>query len=262
MSHLEYLVYNTDWVKYLTRLEIACVRTTCRQLKNDIAQLESPFTWIEKCRMHDADWLWDIDGKLASCYQPYGEMWVVARLPHRLPSIIPAGFWKNFLKWIKSYMSLTKFKEWSMFVQKPIMWRDGRVVWEIGMRMEIVGEFSHNGLYYPEELKDMDEFFSVGVGFSHLTHIHDSIVGLNSFSVGWHSDDGNIYMDSLVVGSGSRFGKHDRIEVLVDYRDGFVIFKKNNIIVYRYELMGEFLNHPLLLSAACKTRNTVFFQLV
>lgn len=259
---LEYLICNTDFLGFLTRTEIACVRISCQQLKDCITSREYPFSWIQKCRMYDPDMLWDIDGRRSSCYKPTNEMWSTVRLPHKIPSVVPDGFWRCYLRWIKSYMTLTKIQEWSMFVQKPIVWSDGKETWEIGMRMDIVGNSIHNSAFYPEELKDIDEFLSVGVSFSHMTHIHDSIVGLNSFSIGWHSDDGNIYMDCLVVGCFVRFGKGDRIEVIVDYREGIVIFKKNNVFVFTYELMGEFLNHPLILSATCKTKNTLFFQLV
>ena len=129
--------------------------------------------------------------------------------------------------------------------------------------MEIVGSHIHrpdneNGGHF----KDIDEFVSVGISTMHTEHIQDSILGLNSFSIGWHSDDGNIYMDSLVLSEGLLYGAGDTVDVRVNYGSGTISFEKNNHVVYEHELSGDFLSQPLSFCVVSKTLNTLFFQIV
>lgn len=262
------LMEHTDLVlDYLSLYETAQLRQTCSVWKQWIDKHTYPsnttnYTWIEKCRLCDPQLLWRIDGRLASCYYPVRKQWVIAYWTRRLPSVIPQQFWNYFMRIMKGFVSMSHFLQWSPFEQCPLVIPPCQKRWDIGMQVVIVGTSVHNDENYPEELKDIDEFISVGVSLYPLKHIHDDILGLNAHSIGWHSDDGKIYMDSLVVDEGEAFGKGDEIEIILDYSCGILMFKKNQRFIYLHELTGEMLSHPLLFGATCRTMNSLFFSIM
>lgn len=262
MFLLDYLVGQTDMEEFLTRWEMSQVRQTCRHLKETIDHRVSPLTWVETCRRCDPKGLWDVGGHRVSCHIPLHPEWVVIRWEKALPSLIPAPFWSYFMRFMKGYVSMPQFQTWNGHTPQPIVFPGPHRRWWVGMRVEIVGEYSHNEEYFPEELKDMDEFLSVGLSLSTSHSPQDIILGLNDHSVGWHSDDGNIYMGSLIVGEAPKFGKGDTVDVMVDYYNGVVWFQKNARLVHVQELSGEFLCNPLRLTVACKTMNHLHFQVL
>jgi len=154
-----------------------------------------------------------------------------------------------------------KFMQWSQFCQMPLN-TPMRKCWEIGMRVEIVGTSMHNHENYPDELKDIDEFVAIGVCIQRSDPVHENICGLNPFSIGWHSDDGGIYMDSLLVDECQKFGSGDKVDVVIDYLGGMILFKKNRSFVNCFELSGEFLSHPLIFTVSSTTSNSLFFKIV
>ena len=262
------LMEHTDLVlDYLSLYEIAQLRQTCSVWKQWIDKHMYPsiitnYTWIEKCRLCDPQLLWRIDGRLASCYRPVRKQWVLAYWTRMLPSVIPEQFWNYFMRIMKGFVSMSHFLQWSPFEQCPLVIPPRRRRWDIGMQVVIVGTAVHDDENYPEELKDIDEFISIGVSLHPLKNIHEDILGLNAHSIGWHSDDGKIYMDSLVVNEGEAFGKGDEIEIILDYSCGILLFKKNQRFIYLHELTGDMLSNPLLFGATCRTMNSLFFSIM
>lgn len=264
---LHYLIYNTDISEFLTFYELTQLRGTSLVLKKFIDKFSPPrsYTWIQKCRFCDPNILWEIDNcPNVSCYKPQRKKWVMMYWGKKLPSIIPPAFWNYFMNFFKGYMTLSKFENWHPFHQKPLFFPHHSSKWEIRMRVDIVGTATHNDEDdYPEELRNIDEFLSVGISLLNAKNIHDGILGLNSFSIGWHSDDGNLYMDSLLINHRVEcFGKDDQVEVIVDYSGGMLLFKKNSQLVHLYELSGEFLCNPLLFSISGKTMNSLFLSIL
>lgn len=259
----DYLVCQTNLTEFLTNYELCQLRQTCTLLKTTIDHQHHPYNWIQKCRFYDPSTLWSVGGCQVSCYEPkdYAE-WMVFYWLKKLPSIIPLGFWTYFLRFMKGYVSMTHFQKWVGFTQQPLILPDGSKKWHIGMKVEIIGDYNHNNAYYPEDLEDIDEFISIGISLSPIQNIQESILGLNQTSLGWHSDDGSIYMDSLMVAQASKFGKGDVVSIIVDYYKGMVMFEKNSRVIHVQELSGEFLYNPLFFSVACKTMNKLFFHIL
>lgn len=262
------LMEHTDLtLDYLSLLDMAQLRQTCSVWKQWIGGRVGPstttnYTWIEKCRLYDPHLLWKMDGTLASCYRPVRKQWVVVSWQKKLPSVIPHQFWNYFMRIMKGFVTMSHFLQWAPFEQRPLVLPPRRKRWDIGMRVVIVGTSVHDEENYPEELKDIDEFLSVGVSLRPLNNIHENILGLNAHSIGWHSDDGKIYMDSLVVDEGERFGQGDEVDIILDYSCGVLIFKKNQRFIYLYEMAGDMLSSPLLFGATCRTMNSLFFSIM
>lgn len=261
---LEYLLSQTNLKDFLSNWELSQLRQSCRLLKEILDKRVYPLTWVQTCRFCDPNVLWHhiMDRRMVSCYQPQILDWVVICWGDKLPSIIPSPFWSYFLRFMKGYVSMTQFRMWGKYTPHPVTFPDRSSRWQIGMKMEIVGNSFHNEEFYPEELKDIDEFISIGVSIYQPQHIHESILGLNQHSMGWHSDDGNIYMDSLLIGEASQFGKGDTLVVSVDYYNGLVLFEKNSKLIYIQEISGAFLYNPLLFTVVCKTMNQLFLSIV
>lgn len=260
---LPFLLDHTNFIEFLSVYELSQLRETCVMVKDQLKTLLHPHTtWIQKCRFCDSNTLWEINNTDASCYKPETERWIAIYWNKKLPSIVPHTFWSYFSKFMKGYMTLSKFEQWCQYNQEPLFFYNNIKKFEIRMRIDIMGTFVHDENFFPNELQNIDEFISVGVSIINTKNIHDGILGLNSFSIGWHSDDGNIYLDSLVIGGcGCSFGKGDVVEVIVDYLNGMLLFEKNFKLVYIYELSGEFLCNPLLFSVVCKTKNSIFFDI-
>ena len=263
------LMNHTDLVLgYLSLYDLAQLRQTCSLWKQWMEKYVCPlttttdYTWIEKCRLCDPELLWQIDGNMASCYRPVRKQWIIATWQKKLPSIIPQQFWNYFMRIMKGFVSMPQFMKWSSFEQRPLVMPPHENRWDIGMRVVIVGTAIHDEENYPEELKDIDEFISVGISTQTINKIHEDILGLNGHSVGWHSDDGKIYMDSLVVDEGETFGRGDEICITVDYSYGVLIFQKNRRFIYIHDLAGGMLSHPLRFGATCRTMNSLFFSII
>lgn len=263
---LDYLIRHTDFLQFLSVVQIGQLREVSHEIKTFIEtrQLPVSWSWIEKCRHCDPHTMWNLDGKSISCLDPCGKQeWLTIYWKKKIPSIVPHSFWSYFLQCFKGFMTLSKFQKWRSFHPSPVIFPDRSGRMNVRMRVEIVGSHIHrpdneNGGHF----KDIDEFVSVGISTMHTEHIQDSILGLNSFSIGWHSDDGNIYMDSLVLSEGLLYGAGDTVDVRVNYGSGTISFEKNNHVVYEHELSGDFLSQPLSFCIVSKTLNTLFFQIV
>lgn len=264
---LEDLVQNTNLLEFFTQYDLSQLRATSLVLKTYIDKIIYPhtYTWIQKCRFYDPNLLWNIDhSPHVSYYKPQRKKWVMMYWNKKLPSIIPPSFWNYFMTFVKGCITLSKFESWHSFHKQPLWFPCHCPQWEISMRVDIVGTSTHNEEDdYPEELRNIDEFISVGISMMMTDSIQDSILGLNSFSIGWHSDDGNLYMDSLLIRQGEQgFGKDDQVDVMVDYFRGVLVFKKNTHVIHHYELSGEFLCNPLLFSVSGKTMNNIFLRIL
>lgn len=258
------LVGHTDLVLgFLDLCDLSQLRQACSPLKKWVEKSVLPhtsYTWIQKCRLCDPQLLWDIGGKPASCYKPVQKKWTLAYWPRRLPPVVPCGFWNYFMRIMSHFVSMSHFMWWASFEQCPLVVPPQQRRWEIGMWMAIVGASEHEE--EPEEWKNIDEFIAVGATLRRSDDIADNILGLNAHSIGWHSDDGKIYMDSVVVEEGETFGSGDEVEVVLDYSCGLLLFKKNNRTVYLHELTGYMLRHTLIFGASCRTMNSLFFRIV
>lgn len=262
---LNYLIDNTDLLEYLSLHDLSEIRQTRLCLKHHIDKriCLNNTNWIQKCRMYNPNDLWEINGKMASCYKPLRNKWIMIYWQKKLPSIVPKPFWNYFLQFMKGFVSLYKFQQWCHFEQIPLILPNKKEKWEVKMKMEIVGASIHNNNEeYPEELRDIDEFIAVGITLHRTRDIKNGILGLNSFSIGWHSDDGIIYMDSLMIDKGELFGKGDKIELILDYQNGILMFSKNSKLVYYHELSGEFICNPLTFSVSCRTMNSLFLSII
>jgi len=261
---LDYLVDHTDFLGYLSVDDLCAIRQTSLCLKYSVEKQTGKRTWIEKHRMYDPNVLWETNGKLVSCYKPIRNKWVMIYRQKKMPSIVPRPFWNYFLQFMKSFITLYKFQQLCDFQQTPLtMLPNMKQKWEAKMKVEIVGTSAHNQENeYPEELRDIDEFISIGVTFNRTSHIKEGVLGLNPYSIGWHSDDGIIYTDSLTIDKGALFGKGDKIELIIDYLNGALIFLKNSKLIYFHELSGEFLCNPLTFSVSCRTMNSLFLGVV
>lgn len=256
------LMGHTDvMIDFMSLSDLGQLRQTCWVLKQCVDKT-SPYDWIQKCRTCDPQHLWMVDGKEASCFHPKQKKWVLIYWKKKLPSVIPPSFWNYFMRMMKGFVSMSDFQQWCVFEPHPVVIPPRLKQWDIGMIVSIVGTAVHNDENYPAALKDIDEFISVGVALDYSGNVHDNILGLNPYSIGWHSDDGKIYMDSLVVDEGQSFGKGDYTEIVLDYSRGVLLFRKNDYLVYTHELTGEFLSNPLMFCATCSTMNGLFFSIL
>lgn len=258
---LEYMLSHTHLTEFLTMSDLCRLRGVCADARCRLGH------WARRCRTYDPDALWDVDRRPASCYvpppMPEEGKWFVAYWRSRLPSVVPHAFWGRFFAAIRGFITLPALKAWCWCEQEPAYALDGGVRWRVSATLDIVGTSRHYDYHYPpDELKDIDEFVSLGVAWECPQRIQDAVLGLNPFSVGWHSDDGNIYQDSLVVSGAARFGRGDRVGVSLDYPTGTLLFEKNGRIVYVHELAGDFLCNPLSFGAVCKTKNSIFFNTI
>lgn len=263
---LSHLIEHTDFIAFLSRHELSQLRQVSVSLKKGVEQYFYPhtgYTWVEKCRFYDPTVLWRINNVMTSCYTPKKKEWTTAYW-QPLPSVVPTKFWNLLLRFLKPFVSMSNLQKWCNFSQSPLVSPFKRQKWEIGVAIDIVGGAVHNEEDdYPENLNDIDEFISVGVCIHHPENIiEDHIVGLNDFSIGWHSEDGYIYTGSLLVGECEKYRHGDRVEVILDYANGIIFFRKNNRLVYIYELMGYFLCNPLVFCVSCTTMNKIYFSIV
>ena len=265
---LDYMMEHTDLVGYLSVKELCIMRLVSSSLKDKVEMRRHPhtgYTWIQKCRLLDPKTLWNVENKLASCHEPVFRDWLVAYWTDRLPPVVPSAFWNFFLRIIRGFLSMSCFMRWCpSFQQQPLVLPSGQERWDIVMRLEIVGGYVHDEQEdYPEVLQDMDEFISLGI-IKDCPHdiLRNSILGLNGSSIGWHSDDGNFYFDSLMVGEGEKFGSGDTVEVILDYSYGVVLFKKNGRLIYIYELIGSFLSTPLIFAVSGTSMNNLYFSII
>lgn len=253
---LEYMLCHTCLTEFLTMGDLSRLRQVCLGARSQLGH------WARRCRTYDPDALWDVDRRPASCYSPSsggGEArWFVAYWRSRLPSVVPHAFWGRLFVAIRGFITLPALKAWCWCDQEPAYTTDGGVRWRVSATLDVVGTSRHH--YPPDELKDIDEFVSLGVAWDRPSRLQDAVLGLNASSIGWHSDDGNIYHDSLVVSDAGRFGRGDRVGVALDYPTGTLLFEKNGRVVYVHELMGDFLCNPLSFGAVCKTKNSIFFN--
>jgi len=265
MMLIDLLGHTHVMMDFLSLYELGQLRQTCLVFKEWVDKTiypSSSYTWVQKCRLCDPHHLWMVDGQEASCYHPIQKKWVMIYWKKKLPSVIPSPFWNYFMRIMKGFVSLSHFQQWCAFEPHPAVIPPRVKRWDIGMVVSIVGTAVHNDENYPTELKDIDEFVSVGVTLRQSEYLQDNILGLNPYSIGWHSDDGKIYMDSLVVNEGQFFGRGDYTEIVLDYTCGILLFKKNHHLVYLHELTGEFLSNPLIFSATCSTMNNLFFSIM
>lgn len=264
MLFIELINHTHLMLQYLSLYDVGSLRQTSWVLKQWVETHMCPTggTWADTCRFCDRQMMWKIGGMWASCYKPVRAQWVIAYWQKKLPSIIPPPFWNYFMRMMKGFVSMSHFLQWSAFEQRPLIVSPCQKKWGLGMKVAIVGTSTHDAEHYPEELKNIDEFIAVGATLHQTTHIQESILGLNAHSIGWHSDDGNIYVDSLVVDEGEPFGQGDEVEIIVDYSYGLLLCKKNGRFIYLHELTGEMLSNPLTLGATCRTMNSLFFSIV
>lgn len=253
---LDYLLCHTPMTDFLTLGDTARLRLVCALARARLGR------WAEKCRAYDPNAPWDVDGRPASCCgPPDNDKWFVAYWRARVPSVAPLPFWNRLFLAVRDFITLPALRAWCPHEQEPAYAIDnGCVRWRIAATLDIVGTSAHHDAHYPPELSEIDEFVSLGVAHERPPLVQDAVPGLNASSIGWHSDDGNIYHDSLVVSSGARFGHGDRVGIALDYPTGALLFEKNGRVVYVHELTGDFLCRPLSFGAACKTRNSIFFN--
>lgn len=259
---MEYLIHNTNWIEYLTRDDLSLLRQTGSKVKKSVEERMHVFDWVLDHRTIHPTTPWKVNDNhnvmVDYCPQQEEKEWAFIYWSQKLPPVVPPAFWNYFLKFVKGFVSMSTFQKWCQFHQKPLMFPKNRLKFDVEMRVEIIGNHTHNYNAYLEEWNDIEEFFSIGI-VAHYNH--PDILGLHPFSIGWHSDDGNIYMDSLVVGKGGCFARGDRICLLVDYLQGLLIFKKNSKWMCVLELSGEFMCNPLKFGLVCKTLNHVRFSI-
>lgn len=260
---MEYLIYNTNWVEYLTKDDLSLLRQTGSIVKKCVDRRMCIVDWVLDHRLMDTSTPWKLNDspvRVMDAYHPqqWNKEWAFIYWLQELPPIVPPAFWNYFFRFVKGYVSMSTFQKWCQFQQKPLLFPHNKLKFDIEMKVEIVGNHTHNYNVYLEEWNDIEEFFSIGIV---IHHHHPDILGLGSHSMGWHSDDGNIYMDSLVVGKAGRFGRGDKISLLVDYLQGLAIFIKNAKWMCVLELSGEFMCNPLTFGLVCKTMNQVRFRI-
>lgn len=253
---MEYMLSHTPLIDFLSLGDLSQLRQVCVYARSCVGH------WGRRCRTCDLDAMWDVDARAATCYAPPGQegKWFVAYWRNRLPAVVPVPFWNRLFLAIRNFITMPALRAWCWFEQEPAYDVDGGVRWRVSATLDVVGASTHHDSHYPPELKDIDEFVSLGVAWECPRRIQDAVIGLNPFSVGWHSDDGNIYHDSLVVSEAARFGRGDRVSVALDYPTGTLLFEKNGRVVYTHELAGDFLCNCLSFGAVCKTKNSVFFN--
>ena len=260
---MEYLIYNTNWVEYLTKDDLSLLRQTASIVKQCVDKRMHVVDWVLDHRFMDPTIQWkvnDSQDRVIDDYHPRQEKkeWAFIYWLQELPPIVPPAFWNYFLNFVKGYVSMATFQKWCQFQQKPLLFHKNQLKFDIEMKVEIIGNHTHNYNLYLEDWNDIEEFFSIGIV---IHDNHPDILGLSPCSMGWHSDDGTIYMDSLVVGKAGRFGRGDKISLLVDYLQGLLIFKKNSKWMCVLELSGEFMCNPLQFGFVCKTMNHVRFSI-
>lgn len=259
---MEYLIWNTNWIEYLTGDDLSLLRQTCSNVKQGLERRMHMGDWVLSHRSIDPTTPWKLNDvhTIVFDYKPSQEKkeWAFLYSLQKLPPIVPHPFWNYFLKFVKGLVSMTTFQKWCQFHQKPLLFPQNRLQYDVELRMEIRGHHTHNYNAYLEDWNDIDEFFSIGVVIQKNS---PDIVGLDPCSIGWHSDDGNIYMESLVVGKGGRFCAGDKVSVMIDYVQGLLIFKKNSKWMCVVELSGEFMCNPLNFGIVCKTMNQVHISI-
>lgn len=251
---MEYLICHTPMVGFLTMGDLSRLRQACAHARRQLGH------WVARCRRYDPNALWRLDGRSASCYKPGPEeKWFVAYWESRIPSVVPLPFWNRLFLSIRNFITLPVLRAWNRFELEPV-YADNKPAWRVAATLDIIGASSHHDSHYPPELKDIDEFVSLGVAWECPTRTQDAVLGLNPFSIGWHSDDGNLYHESLVVSEAARFGRGDHVSVALDYPTGTLVFEKNGRVVCVHELAGDFLCNRLSFGAVCKTKNNIFFN--
>jgi len=266
---LIYLFQNTEFISYFNKEELSMLREVDPFLQKIIEKQFYPqlhhYSWLQKCRMYDPHTAWIVNNKLCSCYSPDEKKWTSIYLLKKMPSIIPIKLWSYFFSLCQSFVSLQHFELWHQFIPKPLSSINGNTTWNITMSVDIIG----NNDTDVEDLEDDDdeehavwnlinEFVSVGILIDETEK--NDILGMNDVSIGYHSDDGCIYLSSLIIGRAEPFGENDQINTTLDYRNGIVYFEKNGVVMFSYKLKGKFLNSPIMMGTTCKTRNLLFFR--
>ena len=140
------------------------------------------------------------------------------------------------------FVTLSLFTKWTGFRPLPATTSQGRPRWRVVATVSILPINEDNLVDTDNEEDDEESFISIGVCIAGRDY---GIHGVESQSLGYHSDDGMIYMESLVVAKAEPYDVGDEIRVGVDYRRGNIYFQKNRITMAVVPLHGEMLSFPL-----------------
>jgi hypothetical protein len=110
---------------------------------------------------------------------------------------------------------------------------------------------------YPDD--DMYEQYLISVGLCH-SNPNSQLLGSDNNSIGYHSDDGLFYQESLIIGKGEKYGSCDKITLIIDYENGQVEFEKNKKNMLTHTLRGEFLSNSLYLGITTSTNNFILLH--
>lgn len=217
------VVQNTDFLHFLTMT----TKSTLREVSRDLCYLvdggkTTSKPWTHQCRC--------IMGKKFTREKSLSPCIIHLKTP--LPSIIPYSFWTPFWKWCNLFVTMKVYRKWTRFRPFPVF--SPYPVWCVYMAVRIV------------ECTDPD--FDGGGPITLGVYVGDTPddqLGLTGSSIGYHSDDGYVYYENLVVGRCPTFQTGDTVFVGIDYCHGVVHFTKKYDKTYSFPLHGEFLYKPI-----------------
>lgn len=218
MDGLIFIFQNTEFARFLCVREKAQLRQSCHEVKDLIDSCYN-LTWLQMCRLYHRQ-----------------------SLHYYIPSVVPISFWTPFWLWCHMFVTLSLLIKWTGFNPLPASSLHGKARWRVVATVSLVYDIDNVDDEEEEEDDQEDEFISVGVSLASNISCQ---YGVSSQSLGYHSDDGLVYMDSLVVAQGEPYGVGDEIRVGVDYKRGSIFFQKNNSLVANIPLHGEMLSSPL-----------------
>lgn len=231
---------NTDFLEFLSMRDKSELRCVCKDICQKVDSFSSrTLSWKDQCRMVVHRKFYRMETGVLS----------TIHLQPPLPSIAPLVFWGKFWRWCSLFVSLKLLQKWSSFIPSPVFCPEP--VWCIHMSV-LIDEIPDRQNQHVND-DDTAVAFPIAIGIF-TGEVPRNHIGLTHYSIGYHSDDGYVCNDGIVIGRLGKFEKGDIIFVGIDYRRGSVYFCKRGTSPCWFPLHGEFLSSRLHFAVSMDNR--------
>lgn len=245
MISLYDITTNTDILKWLTTKDLYCLRNVCIEMNKIIEK-----DLLKDYRKIRNEGYWYLGEEVPiTCYAPSERINTQIFWCDYIPAMIPKKFWNYFTKFFCTFVNMNIMKNWIGFIPKTVnIFNEEK--WRVSMTIYILPS-----VYY---YNDPVEAHYISIGISTVWCL---TLGIAENSIGYHSDDGFIYQDALIVGKGDSYGVGDEIKMTLDYQKGTIEFEKNNILMCLLYLNGKMLRSRLRIGITTNSSHIIFFTM-
>lgn len=227
---LEAIILQTNLYEFLTRIEQVRLREINTTIRESLF-----FLSIRHCTKEKAWTIVDIGDNANTIY------W-----DDNMPSIAPRSFWPQLFYWCRHLIDLRFMEQWTGFYPRPIMFHS-KECHQIGI--DIQGTFN--------------DWISIGI-FWNRDVMQQQYIGMDEYSIGYHTDDNAIYHDSFPIQNNvvDQEEELNKITCIIDYMEGTLCFYYNDFLGYTMKLNGDILVCPFYLGVSAPAKTDISYSLV